>query len=214
MTEAGVAFVTTRWVEPGREDDYKAWAVEIEDALRQTPGFVAFEQLPAIEGEQDFWTQIVRFDNRQASVAWEQSPKLAELLKEISSYTMDSEVASVRTGKRDWLNFGLSTKAGPVAPAKWKQLITGILALYPTVIIAHELLNRLIAVPFALSTLLTNAIAMSLVMLVWLPQLSRLLRGWLLPTKPLPRSTTIGVAAAILAAIGVCLLIFLALFDS
>jgi len=101
MTEAGVAFVTTRWVEPGREDDYKAWTVEIEDALRQTPGFVAFEQLPAIEGEQDFWTQIVRFDNRQASVAWAQSPKLAELLKEISSYTTDSEVASVRTGKRD-----------------------------------------------------------------------------------------------------------------
>jgi hypothetical protein len=69
-------------------------------------------------------------------------------------------------------------------------------------------------VPFALSTLLTNAIAMSLVMLIWLPQLSRLLRGWLLPVKPLPLSTTIGVAAAILATIGACLLLFLQLFTS
>jgi hypothetical protein len=51
-------------------------------------------------------------------------------------------------------------------------------------------------------------------MLIWLPQLSRLLRGWLLPVKPLPLSTTIGVAAAILATIGACLLLFLQLFTS
>ena len=88
------------------------------------------------------------------------------------------------------------------------------MALYPTVIIAHEILGELITVPFALSTLLTNAIAMSLVMLVWLPQLSKLLRGWLLPIEPLPPATTIGVAAAILGIIGGFLLIFLQLFPS
>jgi antibiotic biosynthesis monooxygenase (ABM) superfamily enzyme len=88
------------------------------------------------------------------------------------------------------------------------------MALYPTVIIAHEILAQLVTVPFALSTLLTNAIAMSLVMLIWLPQLSRLLRGWLLPTEPLAPAITIGVAAAILGIIGACLLIFLQLFPS
>jgi len=88
------------------------------------------------------------------------------------------------------------------------------MALYPTVIIAHEILAQVMTVPFALSTLLTNAIAMSLVMLVWLPQLSRLLRGWLIPIKPVPLSTTIGVAAAILGIIGALLLIFLQLFPS
>lgn len=111
-------------------------------------------------------------------------------------------------------DFGLSTQPGPGAPTKWKQLITGIMALYPTVIIAHEILARLITVPFALSTLLTNAIAMSLVMLIWLPQLSRVLRGWLLPTQPLSPAKTFGVAAAILVVIGGCLVIFLYLFPS
>ncbi|MDP5034139.1 MAG: hypothetical protein NWP31_04255, partial [Solirubrobacteraceae bacterium] len=119
-----------------------------------------------------------------------------------------------RIGQQDWLNFGLSTKPGPGAPTKWKQLITGIMALYPTVIIAHEVLAQLVTVPFALSTLLTTAIAMSLVLLIWLPQLSKLLGGWLLPIKPLPPGTTIGVAAAILGIIGGCLLIFLQLFPS
>ena len=214
MAEGSVAFVTTRWVQPGREADYKAWGSRVEEELRGTSGFVGFEQLPAVEGQQDFWTQIVKFDSQQSSVQWAQSPQLAGFLEEIDPYPRASGVASVRTGTRDWLNFGLSTTAGPGAPTKWKQLITGIMALYPTVIIAHELLSRLITVPFALSTLLTNAIAMSLVMLVWLPQLSKLLRGWLIPTKPLPLSTTVGVAVAILGVIGLCLLIFLALFPS
>ena len=214
MTTDGVAFVSTRWVQSGHEAQYRQWSEKIGAQLSVTPGFVSYEQLPAVEGKQDFWTQIVKFDSKEASHDWANSSELAELLVEIDSYTKDSEFSSVRIGQQDWLNFGLSTEAGPGAPTKWKQLITGIMALYPTVIIAHEILAQLMTVPFALSTLLTNAIAMSLVMLVWLPQLSRLLRGWLIPIKPVPLSTTIGVAAAILGIIGALLLIFLQLFPS
>jgi len=214
MSTGGVAFVSTRWVQTDHEPQYLQWSEKIGAQLSITPGFVSYEQLPAVEGKQDFWTQIVKFDSKEASEDWAHSSQLAELLVEIEPYTRDSELASVRIGQQDWLNFGLSTKPGPGAPTKWKQLITGIMALYPTVIIAHEILAQLVTVPFALSTLLTNAIAMSLVMLIWLPQLSKLLGGWLLPIKPLPPATTIGVAAAILAVIGGCLLIFLQLFTN
>ena len=214
MSTDGVAFVSTRWVQTDHEQQYLQWSEKIGAQLSLTPGFVSYEQLPAVEGKQDFWTQIVKFDTKEASHDWAHSSELAELLVEIEPYTRDSEFSSVRIGQQDWLNFGLSTKAGPGAPTKWKQLITGIMALYPTVIIAHEILAQLVTVPFALSTLFTNAIAMSLVMLIWLPQLSKLLGGWLLPTKPLPPAITIGVAAAILAVIGGCLLVFLQLFTN
>jgi len=214
MSTGGVAFVSTRWVQTDHEPQYLQWSEKIGAQLSITPGFVSYEQLPAVEGKQDFWTQIVKFDSKEASEDWAHSSQLAELLVEIEPFTRDSEFSSVRIGQQDWLNFGLSTKPGPGAPTKWKQLITGIMALYPTVIIAHEILAQLVTVPFALSTLLTNAIAMSLVMLIWLPQLSKLLGGWLLPIKPLPPATTIGVAAAILGIIGGCLLIFLQLFTN
>ncbi len=213
-TTSGVAFVTTRWVNPERVADYRAWGAKVQAQLEHEPGFISAEQLPAVAGQQDFWTHIVRFANKEDSQRWAHSPELAALLEEIEGYTENSEISAVRTGKNDWLNFGLSTKPGPGAPQKWKQLIAGIMALYPTVIIAHELLERLITVPFALSTLLTNAIAMSLVMMIWLPQLSKLLRGWLLPAEPLPASKTIGVAIALLAVIGACLALFLALFPN
>ena len=209
---SGVAFVTTRRVDPDRVADYQVWSEKVQTCLERAPGFISAEQLPAVPGQQDFWTQIVRFSNSDYSARWARSPELAALIKEIEPYTEDAEVSAVRIGNSEWLNFGLSTKSGPGAPPRWKQLIAGVMALYPTVIIVNQVVERLPALPFALAVLLTNAIAMALVMLVLLPQLSRVLHGWLLPVERLPVSKTIGVAVALLAVIGACLALFLALF--
>lgn len=204
--------MTTRRVDPGRVGDYQMWSEKVRVILERTPGFISAEQLPAIPGQQDFWTQIVRFSNKDHSVRWTRSAELAELIKEIEPYTESTEVSAVRIGNNDWLNFGLSTESGPGAPAKWKQLIAGIMALYPTVMVVNQLFQRFIPLPVALSVLLTNAIAMALVMTVFLPQLSRVLRGWLLPAQQLRVSKTVGVAVALLAVIGACLTLFLVLF--
>ena len=207
-----VALVTTRRVDHDRVGDYQVWSEKVRAILERTPGFISAEQLPAIPGQQDFWTQIVRFSNKDHSVRWTHSAELAALIKEIEPYTESTEVSAVRIGNNDWLNFGLSTESGPGAPAKWKQLIAGIMALYPTVMVVNQLLGRFVPLPLALSVLLTNAIAMALVMMVFLPQLSRVLRGWLLPAQQLRVSKTVGVAVALLAVIGACLALFLALF--
>lgn len=211
-TTAGVAVVTTRRVDHDRVADYQLWSEKVRARLERTPGFVSAEQLPAIPGQQDFWTQIVRFVDKDSSVRWTHSAELAALVSEIEPYTENLEVSAVRIGTNDWLNFGLSTKSGPAAPVKWKQLIAGIMVLYPTVVVVSQLLGRLVTVPFALSVLLTNAIAMALVMMVFLPQLSRVLHRWLLPAEPLPLSKTIGGAVLLLAVIGACLALFLVLF--
>ena len=209
---SGVAVVTTRRVDRDRVADYQTWSEKVRACLEYTPGFISAEQLPTIPGQQDFWTQIVRFSDKDYSVRWTHSPELAALVKEIEPYTENLEVSAVRIGTNDWLNFGLSTKSGPGAPAKWKQLIAGIMVLYPTVIVVNQILGRLVTVPLALSVLLTNAIAMALVMMIFLPQLSRVLRGWLLPAERLPVSKTVGGAVLLLAVFGVCLALFLVLF--
>jgi antibiotic biosynthesis monooxygenase (ABM) superfamily enzyme len=210
-TAAGVAVVTTRRVDDDHVADYLLWSEKVRACLERTPGFVSAEQLPAIPGKQDFWTQIVRFSSKDHSVRWTRSPELAALVKEIEPYTENLEVSAVRIGTNDWLNFGLSTKAGPGAPAKWKQLIAGIMVLYPTVVVVNLFLGRLLSVPLALLVLLTNAIAMALVMMIFLPQLSRVLHGWLLPAKPLPVWKTVGGAVLLLTVIGACLALFLVL---
>ncbi len=210
---SAVALVTTRYVDDGQDEQYLNWAAKMESALQSVPGFVAAEQIPASDGGQQFWTQVIRFSDKESSLNWSNSPQLAQLLAEVDEFSHDSEVSAVRTGTSDWLNFGFNTQPGPGAPIKWKQLIAGIMALYPTVIIAHEILSALISVPFAISTLLTNAISMSLVMLLWLPGLSKVLGFWLLPQQPLPPVKNVGVAALLLAIIGAMAMIFLRLFS-
>jgi antibiotic biosynthesis monooxygenase (ABM) superfamily enzyme len=204
-----VAIVTTRRVDRDRVADYQMWSEKVRACLERAPGFISAEQLPAIPGQQDFWTQIIRFSDKDHSARWVRSAELAALIKEIEPYTENAEVSAVRIGDNDWLNFGLSTKAGPGAPVKWKQLIAGVMVLYPTVVVVSQLFERFVTLPFAVSVLLTNAIAMALVMMVFLPQLSRVLHGWLLPAEPLPVWKTIGVAALLLAATGACTVLFL-----
>lgn len=204
-----VAIVTTRRVDPDRVADYQVWSEKVRAFLQRAPGFISAEQLPAIPGQQDFWTQIIRFSDQDHSAQWVRSAELAGLIKEIEPYAEDAEVSAVRIGDNDWLNFGLSTKAGPGAPVKWKQLIAGVMVLYPTVVIVSQLVERFVTLPFAVSVLLTNAIAMALVMMVFLPQLSRVLHGWLLPAEPLPVWKTIVVAVLLLAVTGACLVLFL-----
>jgi len=207
-----VAFVTTRYIDEGREADYVQWSSQVESALAHVPGFIRSEQIPATTGGQPFWTQIIRFADKPASTHWNESVELAQLQAKVEEFTHDTEVSAVRTGESDWLNFGFSTQPGPGAPVKWKQLLAGVMALYPTVVIVHEILSALITIPFAISTLLTNAIAMSLVMLVWLPQLSKVLGFWLMPKDPLPVRTNLGVAAGVVAVIALLTVVFLALF--
>ena len=204
-----VAIVTTRRVDHDRVADYQLWSEKVLACLERAPGFISAEQLPAIPGQQDFWTQIIRFSDKNHSARWVRSAELAALIKEVEPYSENAEVSAVRIGDNDWLNFGLSTKAGPGAPVKWKQLIAGVMVLYPTVVIVSQLFERFVTLPFAVSVLLTNAIAMALVMLVFLPQLSRVLHGWLLPAEPLPVWKTIGVAVALLAVTAACLVLFL-----
>ena len=211
---AAVAVVTTRRVEHDRVADYQVWGEKVRACLERTPGFISAEQLPAIPGQQAFWTQIVRFSDKASSVRWTHSPEMAALVTEVEPYTENLEVSAVRIGTNDWLNFGLSTKSGPGAPAKWKQLLAGIMALYPTVIVVSQLVGRFTTLPLALSILLTNTIAMALVMMVFLPQLSRVLHGWLLPAKRLPVWKTIGGAVLLLAVTGACLALFLVLLPA
>ena len=77
---AAVAVVTTRRVEHDRVADYQVWSEKVRACLERTPGFISAEQLPAIPGQQDFWTQIVRFSDKDSSVRWTHSPELAALV--------------------------------------------------------------------------------------------------------------------------------------
>jgi antibiotic biosynthesis monooxygenase (ABM) superfamily enzyme len=55
---------------PGREDDYRRWQTEIDDASRTFPGFEGVEVIPPVPGIQDAYVVIFRFDSFAHLDAW------------------------------------------------------------------------------------------------------------------------------------------------
>ena len=65
---------------PGREDEYRRWQAEINDACRTFPGFEGVEVIPPVAGIQDDHVVVYRFDSFQHLDAWLRSDTRHRLL--------------------------------------------------------------------------------------------------------------------------------------
>jgi antibiotic biosynthesis monooxygenase (ABM) superfamily enzyme len=62
--------VIAQRVRPGREADYLRWQAQINDQCQTFPGFVALEVVPPVQGVQDDYVVIFRFDSIPHLDAW------------------------------------------------------------------------------------------------------------------------------------------------
>lgn len=176
----GVAFITTRDVPADNQDTYRDWTETVAAALQAWPGFLTSQVIPSVSGERTFWTQIATFDSKESAAAWERSPQLAAFTDQARAFSEPAQIAQVRTGESGYLSYGLDVPNAPSTPAKWKQLLAALTALYPTVFVLTAIQELIgLELPAALKVLLTNAVALSLVLLVWMPMLSKALASWL-----------------------------------
>jgi antibiotic biosynthesis monooxygenase (ABM) superfamily enzyme len=74
--------VLTQRPSPGREDEYRRWQTEINDACRTFPGFEGVEVIPPVPGVQEAHVVIYRFDSFAHLEAWLGSDTRRRLLSE------------------------------------------------------------------------------------------------------------------------------------
>ena len=208
--EHGAAVVVTRIVKQGCDTEFASLQARIGEAHRSAPGFLGCETYPPVPGQQDFWTSVVRFDSPESLQAWKESSVQRSLAAEAEGLSTDVDRSVVRTNTDGWLSFGVPSGPGKAAPPeKWKQVLTALVGLFPTVIALRYLLGERLGLPMPLNVLLINALALTIVLFVAMPVLSKVFRGWLLPEKPLTIGKNIAGAAYCLAAILVMLGVFL-----
>jgi len=78
--------ISSHDVIPGRESDYQTALKEINDLVRQQPGFTGLETLMPIAGLQDNWAVIFRFTDNQSMELWMDSPIRKEKLRQLEKY--------------------------------------------------------------------------------------------------------------------------------
>jgi uncharacterized protein len=199
--DALVTVVVTHRVEPEHVEDFLAWQERLRLAESKFGGFRGTELFRPVEGIQDEWTALYRFDNADDLDKWlisdERRKILAEgeMFSEFGSRTIDNSFGS-------WFAFDESGKETP-PPSEIKTSVAVWAGLYPTVVFLSLALAPL-KMPLWLGLLIGNLLSSFAMSFVTMPYyVNPLLKRWLRPPPNVPAAKTnwrgIGIAAASLA---------------
>ncbi|MGR0320810.1 antibiotic biosynthesis monooxygenase [Agromyces sp. ZXT2-3] len=186
-----------REVDPARIAEATVWVQTGVNLANRYPGFLGSGWVRAGE-DSDVWHMLYRFANEETLEAWERSPERTWWL-EMGRDFVRAERAKRRTGIEGWFDDpatgsvpavtdapGQGDPALPPAPPRWKQAVSIWLGFFP-VNLAFSLLIAFAPwwedVPLALRVLITTLV-LTPIMTYWvLPRVTRMLRGWLVPSR-------------------------------
>lgn len=185
-TDQLVTVVVTHRVSPDNVDAFLAWQDRMRLAERKFEGFRGSELFRPIEGIQDEWTALYRYDNASNLFAWLASKKRQELLAEgdefhdFSSRTVDNSFGS-------WFAFDEKGNEAP-PPSDTKTSIAVWVGLYPTVVLLTLALSPL-KMPLWLGLLIGNLLSSFTMTFVAMPYyVNPLLKRWLRPPPDAPEA--------------------------
>ncbi|MEU1677024.1 antibiotic biosynthesis monooxygenase [Streptomyces roseifaciens] len=209
QTPETVTAVISHQVKSGREEDFLGWQEKVLKAQENFPGFMGSELFKPVEGVEERWVAVFRFDSREHLEDWLESDTRSRLLDEGRAYFVSYDVHKVGSAFSGWFRFGKG--AQDAAPPDWKQAMSVILALYPTVMVLNLTVGRELDdlnVPGYIGLFISNVLSVSILTWILMPLVNGALGFWLAPSRA--RSLRVHVAGA--AAVVLCYLLFIVVF--
>lgn len=200
-TDPLVTVVVTHRVKPEHVDDFLGWQGRLREAETKFAGFRGTELFRPIEGLQDEWTALYRYNTAADLDAWLTSTERATLLAEGKKFN-DFELRTIDNSFGSWFAFDdKGNEAEP--PSDFKTSIAVWVGLYPTVVLLTLALSPL-EMPLWLGLLIGNLVSSFLMSYFTMPYyVNRLLKIWLWPRADRPVSWTNGWGWGIVAGLTV-----------
>lgn len=196
-------------VRPGREHDFERWQEKARKVQEQSPGFRGYELFRPVPGLQEKWVAVVRYDSVENLQDWLHSPSREKLLEEGRNYFSQYEVKTVDSAFSGWFRFDGDGGAG--IPPNWKQAMSVLLALYPTVMVLSLTLDPVLksaSIPIYLAVFIGNMVSVSALTWVLMPLVNRVFAFWLAPERGRrPKAELVGVTTVV-----ACYLVLIAIF--
>lgn len=172
-----VTAVVTHRVAPDEVDDFLAWQERLRLAESNFPGFRGSELFRPIEGIQDEWTAMYRYDTAADLEAWLNSAERERLLAEGKQFK-DFALRTIDNSFGSWFAFDDAGLQAPT-PSEAKTSIAVWVGLYPTVVLLTLALFPL-RMPLWLGMLVGNLLSSVLMSFVVMPYyVNPLLAQWL-----------------------------------
>lgn len=190
--------VISTHVRPGHEKVYRAWQDRIDAAAARFPGFVGHELFPPIPNLQEDWVAVVRFETAEQLEAWIKSDVRAKLLGEAERHWDHARVEKIGGGFPGWFAAGARHVGEAFIPPNWKQAMTVLLVLYPTVMLLSRYLSPVLGfLSLSESMFVGNLVSVAILTWLLMPIVNRVFAFWLSPPRSaLTEALGIGVLLA------------------
>jgi antibiotic biosynthesis monooxygenase (ABM) superfamily enzyme len=174
-----ITVVVTCDVRPGRERDYAEWAHRVVSATTRygATGDTILTPDAAVPTRR---VLIVQFADEEGLRGWDQSEERNRLVREAGEFS--SLHIQRATGLETW--FTLPGERAIIPPPRWKQLLVTLVRAYPLVVLLLAFVLPWVAGwPLLLRAAVLPIVLLSLMTYVVMPQLTRILQGWLYPKR-------------------------------
>ncbi|MEU5544723.1 sulfur oxygenase reductase family protein [Streptomyces sioyaensis] len=179
-----VTAVISHEVKPGHEQAFLNWQEKTLEAQEKAPGFMGSELFKPVQGVQEHWVVVFRFDSREHLDDWLESDVRSALLDEGRKHFISYDVRKVGSAFSGWFQFDHGK--GGTAPPNWKQAMSVVLALYPTVMVLNLTVGialQKLTIREYIGLFLSNVLSVSALTWLLMPLVNKALAFWLVPER-------------------------------
>ncbi|MBD2230713.1 antibiotic biosynthesis monooxygenase [Phormidium tenue] len=181
-----VTLVISEVVEPSKVDDYEAWTKGINRDARQFEGFLGVEIIRPRDHAHPEYVVIVKFESYDRLRRWLISPTYRAWMDQSYGLIAARSQQQLSSGLELWFTLPqarLGMTSPLPSPPYYKQVVLGVLAVYPLILLANRLLGPLLGrLPPLLGLFISVIFVSALLTYPVMPWLSKGLAFWLYPT--------------------------------
>lgn len=190
-----VCVVLAHDVKPGCEGAFQQWHQNIVKVQRDLGLLINEELYPPVPGLNPEWVTILSFKDRDSVDRWLSCPEREKLLEDLKPLVNDFTIEHIGTGLEGWFDLGGETK---VEIPAWKQVLTVLFALYPTVMLLTLYVTPLVSsLGMNWSMLIGNLMSVAILTYFLMRYVSRALQWWTNPKVPSAKIDALGAGAII-----------------
>ncbi|MEU5532007.1 antibiotic biosynthesis monooxygenase [Streptomyces sp. NPDC020362] len=189
-----VTVVVTHRVPPNQVDDFLDWQHRMSEEESKFEGFRGTELFRPIEGLQEEWTTLYRYDNAEHLDAWLTSSRRQQVLAEGEKFN-EFRLRTIDNSFGSWFAFEGNGREVPPPPSETRTAVAVWVGLYPTVVLLSLALSPL-RMPIWIGLLVGNLLSSFLMSFLTMPYyVNPLLRKWLRPSahEPAARTNLVGL---------------------
>jgi antibiotic biosynthesis monooxygenase (ABM) superfamily enzyme len=176
-----VTMMFTERVKREKIAEYETWSRDVLESVKGFAGYLGADVIRPEESSLQEYITLIRFDSCLNLKAWRESSSLAEWHNNLTELLVGDPHKQEASGLELWFDRP-DTPQKLKEPPYWKQVVIGVICVYPLVLLLTWLLGPPMSVfPREIAILVNVVILSSLLTYPVMPWVTRFLRTWLYP---------------------------------